>query len=138
MVDSSRSIRPFLRVVIIAAIIGSTLGFSLAPRAVAAAGWNRFIDPSCESNGGYAFPGINWWDYFPASGASAYSKMYYWVGTYYALGYTSSVVSQSGGSGDIRRYAWSNNGYQKWYQGEVLYDTSWAGQGSYSEAFYCP
>jgi hypothetical protein len=126
------------RALLIAALLGGSLGFLAAPEPVAAAGWNHFIDPGCVSSiWGKATPGINWWGYFPLSTGTAYANLYYWTGSYYSLRSQNPGYQQTGSSGDVRNYVSSQSGSGD-YLGEVVYDTTWAGYGVYSEPFACP
>ena len=125
------------RALLVFALLGGSLGLFLHPQPVAAAGWNHFIDPTCPYSGrGQATPGINWWGWAPTSFGSAYSDLFFDAGAGYNLVDQNPGYQQVGASGDVRNIVGSTSGFGN-YRGVVNYATTWAGDGRYSETFWC-
>lgn len=135
--------RSFLtRMLLAATLLGSVLGLVSTPEPVAAAGWNHFVDGSCQSDyDGQATPGINWYDQYPTTFVeylNVYLQYYdYSIGYFVNVdSYTYPTFAYGGSNGDLRHYLEAQTG-QGEYRGRVYYNASYHGD-DYYERFDCP
>jgi len=134
----ARGRRYVTRTLFALALVGYLFGFAGTRQSVAAAGWNHFIAPVClGSMHGSATSGINWSGYAFTSSAKARSVLYFQ--TIYGWQIQDEQTSNDvySGDGDIRYYLSGYSNSSGTWQGEVFYWTTFAGNDSYRENFYC-
>ena len=135
--------RGFLaRVLLATTLCGSLLGLFSSPTPVSAAGWNHFVDPSCQPDyDGQATPGINWYDQAPTTFVQYLDLYIYYYDASVGMdvvvaSYIYNIFPGGGSNGDLRSYLQAYTGAGS-YRGRVNYGASF-NTADYSEPFNCP